>query len=65
MSQTLDEYLEEVDRWKQAVSDRLLALDPSEWAREDAEARAWLEEKLGHPLRHADEVPKRTPAWTK
>lgn len=65
MSKTLDEYLEEVDRWKQVVSDRMLALPQSEWAREDAEARAWLEGKLGHPLPGADEVPKRLPVSTK
>lgn len=42
------------------MSDRLLSLDPSEWRREDEEARAWLEEKLGRPLPRADEASKRT-----
>lgn len=53
MDVTLDEYLHEVDRWKQPVSDRLARLHPVDRAREDQEARAWLEEKLGRPLEEA------------
>lgn len=60
MIQTLDEFLEEIDRWKQPVSDRLLSLDPSEWPQEDAEARAWLEERLGPPLPQLESAPRGT-----
>lgn len=53
MEMTLDEFLAEVDRWKQPVSDEMAPLSPAERARLDAEARAWLEEKLGRPLQEA------------
>ena len=59
MDLTLDEYLRQVDQWKQTVSDRMAALDPASRVREDQEARAWLEQKLGRRLQQAplDEVP--------
>jgi len=50
MEMTLDEYLAEIDRWKQAVSDRTLPLSPEARAEHDREARAWLEAKLGRRL---------------
>jgi hypothetical protein len=50
MDLTLDDYLRQVDQWKQAVSDRMAALDPAGRIREDQEARAWMEGKLGRPL---------------
>jgi len=50
MEMTLNEYLAEVDRWKQTVSDRMAGLDASERARSDREAVAWLEEALGRQL---------------
>ncbi len=53
MGMTLDEYLAEIDRWKQPVSDQTLALSVSALAQHDREARAWLETKLGRPLNEA------------
>jgi len=47
---TLDEYLQEVDRWKQPVSDRMATLTPAERTREDQAACAWLESRLGRRL---------------
>jgi hypothetical protein len=54
MEVTLDEYLEEIDRWKQPVTDRTLAVPPPMRASAAYEARAWLEAKLGKRL---DEAP--------
>ena len=51
MGMTLDDYLTEVDRWKQAASDRLAQASPAERARIYAESQAWLESKIGRPLR--------------
>lgn len=50
---TLDEYLREVDRWKQAVSHDMAKLDHAGRARRDREAVAWLEAKLGRRMRRA------------
>ena len=50
MGMTLDEYLAEIDRWKQPVSDQALALSAAERTELDREARAWLEAKLGRTL---------------
>ena len=50
MDMTLNEYLGEVDRWKQAVSDRMAKLNPVERAAQDRDALAWLEAKLGRRL---------------
>ncbi len=47
MEMTLDEYLAEIDRWKQSVSDRMAALSAAERALADEEARAWLESNIG------------------
>jgi hypothetical protein len=51
MEMTLDEYLAEIDRWKQPVSDRTADLSASERAEADRQARAWLESKLERALR--------------
>ena len=51
MEMTLDEYLAEIDRWKQPLSDRALTLAVAERAEVDREARTWLEAKLGRALR--------------
>jgi hypothetical protein len=51
MEMTLDQYLAEIDRWKQSVSDRMAALSASERAVAEHEARKWLESKLGQALR--------------
>jgi hypothetical protein len=51
MEMTLDEYLAEIDRWKQPVSDRTSGMSPSERAESDREARTWLETKMGRSLR--------------
>jgi hypothetical protein len=59
MGITLDEYLAEVDRWKQPVSDLMLQLTPSQRAEQDRQARAWLQEKLG---RHLQEAPGKAAA---
>jgi len=53
MEMTLNQYLSEVDRWKQAVSDEMAKLDPANRARRDEEAIAWLEAKLGRRMRRA------------
>jgi len=53
MDMTLNEYLGEVDRWKQVVSDRMAKLDPADRARADQDALAWLGGKLGRPLQQA------------
>jgi hypothetical protein len=50
MGMTLDDYLAEIDTWKQPVSDKVSNLSPEERAALDREARAWLEAKLGRPL---------------
>jgi hypothetical protein len=49
--QTLDEYLAEVDRWKNAVSDRLRSLPAKERLAKYREVRVWLEARIGHKLR--------------
>lgn len=49
--QTLDEYLAEVDRWKNAVSDRVRGLPAKERLAKYREARVWLEARIGHKLR--------------
>jgi len=53
---TLDDYLVEVDRWKQPVSDRALSLPLPARAECDREARAWLEEQIGRPFGRAPEI---------
>ena len=53
MGVTLDDYLREVDRWKQEVSDETAKLDPAGRARHDQEALEWLEEVLGRQLNRA------------
>ena len=53
MDLTLDEYLRQVDQWKQVVSDRMAKLNPAERAAEDRNALAWLEGMLGRRLQHA------------
>ncbi len=50
MGMTLDEYLAEIDRWKQPISDQVSASSGAERAELDRKARAWLEAKLGRPL---------------
>lgn len=50
MEITLNEYLAEVDRWKQGVSDRMAVLDPIQRAKADQDALAWLEHTLGRRL---------------
>lgn len=55
MEMTLDEYLAEIDRWKEAVSDRVAKLPVSERTEAHRDARAWLEAQLGRPLREASE----------
>ena len=50
MGMTLDDYLAEIDRWKQPVSNQTFALSGAERVDLDREARAWLEAKLGRPL---------------
>jgi len=50
MAITLDEYLAEVDQWKQEAAQKILASSPEECAEEGRRARAWLEEKLGRRL---------------
>jgi len=50
MGTTLDDYLSEIDSWKQPVSDKASNLSPEERAALDREARAWLEAKLGRAL---------------
>ena len=51
MGMTLDEYLAEIDRWKQPLSDCALKLSAAERAEIDRNARTWLEAKLGRVLR--------------
>jgi hypothetical protein len=51
MEMTLDDYLVEVDRWKQPVSDLMLEVPVTERANLNREASAWLEQKLGRTLR--------------
>jgi hypothetical protein len=50
---TLKEYLAEVDRWKEAAGKRLERLSPAQRSAHAQEAKAWLESKLGRPLRAA------------
>jgi uncharacterized protein with von Willebrand factor type A (vWA) domain len=51
MEMTLDDYLREVDRWKDAVTERMATLSVDERLREGQEATRRLEMKLGRPLR--------------
>ena len=51
MEMTLDEYLAEIDRWKQPVSNRAADLSAAERAEADCHARAWLESKLARTAR--------------
>ena len=53
MEMTLDEYLEEVDRWKEAALEQTQALPPA--ARDEVyrRARDWLEAKIGRRLEQA------------
>jgi hypothetical protein len=53
MRTILDDYLAEIDSWKQPVSDQACNLSPAERAVLDREARAWLEAKLGRTLEGA------------
>ncbi len=50
MDLTLDEYLAEVDRWKQVVTDEMLFLSIPARAEKNQQARAWLEARLGRRL---------------
>lgn len=50
---TLDEYLKGIDKWKQAVSDRMASMTAAERAEEDEKARAWLQAQLKKPLKEA------------
>jgi hypothetical protein len=52
MSETY-ESLEEIRRIKEECSLRYLSQTPEERAREAREAREWLEERLGRPVRTA------------
>jgi hypothetical protein len=65
MEMTLDEYLAEIDRWKQPVSDRAAALSAAERAEVDREARAWLVARIGRSLRtprpHEPAMPSHVP----
>lgn len=53
MGMTLKDYLAEVDRWKEAAGRRLQSLSLAERSAHAREAKAWLEAKLGRPLRAA------------
>jgi len=53
MDVTLDDYLAEVDRWKQAVVEKMIDLSVEERAKEDQEALDWMETKLGRRLKKA------------
>jgi hypothetical protein len=59
MGMTLNEYLAEVDRWKQVVSDRTAAVSPEARAEMDREAIAWLEAKIGRKLPSAPRTERR------
>ncbi len=61
MGITLDEYLEEIDQWKQKVSEEMQALGPAERSDKLREARAWLEACLGRPLKR---LPEKEPEVT-
>ncbi len=51
MGITLDDYLREVDRWKDAVTERMASLSVEERLREGQEATRRLEQDIGRPLR--------------
>jgi hypothetical protein len=51
---TLDEYLDEINRWKEAARVQRRGLSDLELAEHYREVRAWWEAKLGHPLPEAD-----------
>ncbi len=61
MERTLDDALAEIDRWKEAASNRMAKLSPIERAEAHREARAWLEAQLGRPLRDAVPEPEIVP----
>ncbi|HEY3245994.1 MAG TPA: hypothetical protein VGM03_21845 [Phycisphaerae bacterium] len=63
MDMTLDEALEEIDRWKSAVVDQVAKLPPEERAKVGHEAIAWLEREIGRPLQRVA-PPEHEPAPT-
>lgn len=47
---TLDEYLEEIDRWKETAMEKTRSMTPEELVAYYAQVRAQLENELAHPL---------------
>jgi hypothetical protein len=51
MERTLDEYLAEIDQWKEAVSSEVSGLSSPELAQRDRDAQSWLEAELRRHVR--------------
>jgi hypothetical protein len=50
MVKTLDDFLEEIDRWKESASEETREMSVQERLAKDREDRAWLEAKIGRKL---------------
>lgn len=53
MGMTLDEYLAEVDKWKERARRRTARLSAAERRKHYEETLAWLARKIGRPLKKA------------
>jgi hypothetical protein len=53
MEMTLDEYLDEVDRWKQKAMERTESLSAAAREKVLQDSRRWLEKKIGRRLKVA------------
>lgn len=58
MNKTLDQFLEEVDRWKEASAEELEGLTFEERMAKFEETQRWLEEKLGRKLQVGSPRPR-------
>jgi hypothetical protein len=54
MFMTLDEYLAEVDHWKQPVVDAIQDMSPEQRVVHDRASREWLQAKVGSALRESE-----------
>ena len=59
---TLDDYLDDIDRWKEAASEATRGMTWPEQQEHYRQARAWLEAALGRPLPEAPWLQKSQPA---
>lgn len=63
MDMTLDECLEEVDKWKASAIRRTSHLTPEQREQERAALRSWIKEKLGRCLPEPYDDPQNRPVF--